>query len=112
MSVADWEGAPITAVLDRVRPSAASYRVLVSGTDVRDGVTSSSTLPGATWIFSRDDLSRELLDSRLKGFLFSCQFKNHKNKCNHENTKSRSGNVLTKNGRTDLVFVRLRVFVA
>ena len=33
MSAADWEGVPLAAILDRARPSAASYRVLVSGVD-------------------------------------------------------------------------------
>ena len=33
LSVADWEGILLQAILDRVQPSASSYRVLVSGVD-------------------------------------------------------------------------------
>jgi DMSO/TMAO reductase YedYZ molybdopterin-dependent catalytic subunit len=66
MSVADWEGVPLTAILDRARPSAASYRVLVSGVD--DETTPSRTsVPGASWIFSRDDLQHALLAVRMNG---------------------------------------------
>ena len=66
MSVADWEGVPLEAILDRARPSAASYRILVSGVD--DEVTPSRTsVPGASWIFSRDDLQRALLAVRMNG---------------------------------------------
>ena len=66
MSVADWEGAPLAAVLDRVQPAARSYRVLVSGVD--DEVTPSRTsVPGASWIFSRDDLERAVLAVRMNG---------------------------------------------
>jgi DMSO/TMAO reductase YedYZ molybdopterin-dependent catalytic subunit len=66
MSVADWEGVPLAAILDRARPSAASYRILISGVD--DDVTPSRTsVPGASWIFSRDDLQRALLAVRMNG---------------------------------------------
>ncbi len=66
MSVADWEGVPLGAILDRARPSAASYRILVSGVD--DDVTPSRTsVPGASWIFSRGDLQRALLAVRMNG---------------------------------------------
>ena len=66
LSTADWDGVPLAAVLDRARPSAASYRVLVSGVD--DTVTPSRTSsPGASWIFSRDQLQRALLAVRMNG---------------------------------------------
>jgi DMSO/TMAO reductase YedYZ molybdopterin-dependent catalytic subunit len=66
MSVADWEGVPLAALLDRARPSAASYRILVSGVD-DEGLPSRTSVPGASWIFSRDDLQRALLAVRMNG---------------------------------------------
>ena len=60
ISTADWEGAPLAAVLDRIRPSAASWRVLVSGVD-DEGSRPVTSVPGASWIFSRDDLARATL---------------------------------------------------
>ncbi len=66
MSTADWEGVPLSAMLDRAKPSASSYRVLVSGVD--DTVTPSRTsAPGASWIFTRDELQRALLAVRMNG---------------------------------------------
>ena len=66
MSVADWEGVPLAALLDRARPSAASYRILVSGVD-DERMPSRTSVPGASWIFSRDDLQRALLAVRMNG---------------------------------------------
>jgi len=66
MSAAEWEGVPLGAVLDRVRPAAGSYRVLVSGVD-DDGSRPITSVPGASWIFSRDDLQRALLAVRMNG---------------------------------------------
>jgi DMSO/TMAO reductase YedYZ molybdopterin-dependent catalytic subunit len=66
MSVADWDGVPLSAILDRVRPRSGASRVLISGVD--DEVTPSRTsVPGASWIFSRDDLQRALLAVRMNG---------------------------------------------
>jgi len=65
-STADWEGVPLVALLDMVKPSAASYRVLVSGLDDEADPGRTST-PGASWIFSRDDLSRALLAVQMNG---------------------------------------------
>ncbi len=66
MSVADWDGVPLAAVLDRVRPLSKAYRVLVSGVD--DETTPSRTsVPGASWIFTRDELARALLATRMNG---------------------------------------------
>jgi sulfane dehydrogenase subunit SoxC len=66
MGAADWEGAPLLAVLERVQPSASSHRILVSGVD--DETTESRTsLPGASWIFSRDDLQHAVLALRMNG---------------------------------------------
>jgi DMSO/TMAO reductase YedYZ molybdopterin-dependent catalytic subunit len=66
LSTADWDGAPLAAILDRVKPSAASYRILVSGVDEETAVSRTSA-PGASWIFSRDDLQRALLTTRMNG---------------------------------------------
>jgi DMSO/TMAO reductase YedYZ molybdopterin-dependent catalytic subunit len=69
MSVADWSGVPLSAVLGRMRPAADAARVLVSGKDVENTATQTSrtSLPGASWIFSRDDLSRAMLALRMNG---------------------------------------------
>ena len=66
MSAADWEGVPLGAVLDRVRPAVGSSRVLVSGVD-DEGSRPVTSVPGASWIFSRDDLQRALLAVRMNG---------------------------------------------
>ena len=66
MSAADWEGVPLGAVLDRVRPAVRSYRVLVSGVD-EEAARPMTSVPGASWIFSRDDLQRALLALRMNG---------------------------------------------
>ncbi|MGE3956132.1 MAG: molybdopterin-dependent oxidoreductase [Vicinamibacterales bacterium] len=57
LSAAHWDGVPMAAVLDRVRPQAPSGRLRVSGLDdeQRPSVTSN---PGASWIFTRDELER------------------------------------------------------
>jgi DMSO/TMAO reductase YedYZ molybdopterin-dependent catalytic subunit len=65
MSVADWDGAPIAALLDRVRPSISRYRVLVSGID--PAAPSRTSIAGASWIFSRDHLERAVLAVRMNG---------------------------------------------
>lgn len=66
MSVADWEGVPVPALLDRMNATTAAHRVLVSGFD--DETTPSRTsIAGASWIFSRDDLARAVLALRMNG---------------------------------------------
>jgi DMSO/TMAO reductase YedYZ molybdopterin-dependent catalytic subunit len=65
ISAAEWEGAPMGAVLDRVRPSASAHRVLVSGID--DPGPSRTSIPGASWVFARGDLDRALLVRRMNG---------------------------------------------
>jgi DMSO/TMAO reductase YedYZ molybdopterin-dependent catalytic subunit len=66
MSVADWQGVPVHALLDRVTPSASSYRVLVSGVD-DERTPSRTSVPGASWVFSRDDLQRAVLVTAMNG---------------------------------------------
>jgi DMSO/TMAO reductase YedYZ molybdopterin-dependent catalytic subunit len=56
MSVARWNGTPMTALLDRLRPLPGAFRVVVAGVD--DAGPSLTSTPGASWIFSRDDLER------------------------------------------------------
>ncbi len=58
ISAARWTGVPLAQVLDRIQPSpgAGAWRVGVSGLDDED-TPSRSSMPGASWIFSRDDLS-------------------------------------------------------
>jgi DMSO/TMAO reductase YedYZ molybdopterin-dependent catalytic subunit len=66
LSTADWDGVPLTAVLERLKPSARAWRVLVSGLD--DAADPAGTsMPGASWIFSRDDLQRPILATRMNG---------------------------------------------
>lgn len=57
MSVARWDGIPLSGLLERVRPSSNHTHVLVAGVDDPD-TTSRTSTPGASWIFSRDDLDR------------------------------------------------------
>jgi DMSO/TMAO reductase YedYZ molybdopterin-dependent catalytic subunit len=68
MSAARWEGIPVLSVLDRAQPLARASRVLVSGVD--DLATPSRTsIPGASWIFAREDLERAgaFLATRMNG---------------------------------------------
>ena len=57
LSAATWTGVPIGAVLDRVTPLPDAGRVRVIGVDDESG-RSRSSQPGASWIFSRDELER------------------------------------------------------
>jgi DMSO/TMAO reductase YedYZ molybdopterin-dependent catalytic subunit len=66
LSAADWEGIPLAAVLDRLQPSALQTRVLISGVD-DDSRQWRTSIAGASWIFSRDDLSRAILAVRMNG---------------------------------------------
>ena len=66
LSAADWEGLPLAAVLDRVQPAAPRTRVLVSGVD-DDSRQWRTSIAGASWIFSRADLSRAILAVRMNG---------------------------------------------
>jgi|HubBroStandDraft_2_1064218.scaffolds.fasta_scaffold09404_2 DMSO/TMAO reductase YedYZ molybdopterin-dependent catalytic subunit len=55
ISVADWTGIPLTEVLHRIPSIPNSARILVSGFD-RYASQSASSTPGASWIFSLDDI--------------------------------------------------------
>ena len=57
ISAARWSGVPIGALLDRAGAASATSLVRVAGLD--DGLQRTQTsIPGASWIFSRDDLER------------------------------------------------------
>jgi DMSO/TMAO reductase YedYZ molybdopterin-dependent catalytic subunit len=68
MSAATWDGVPLAAILDRVRPPAGSWRVRVTGVD-DTSVATRSSVPGASWVFSRDDVERTgaFLATRMNG---------------------------------------------
>jgi hypothetical protein len=65
LSAASWEGIPIPAILDRLSKPAADARVLVNGVD--DPGPSVTSTPGASWIFTRDQLERAILAVRMNG---------------------------------------------
>jgi len=56
LSVADWAGARVSEVLDSVKMDKAASHVLISGFD-RYPADSSTSTPGASWIFTVDELS-------------------------------------------------------
>ena len=58
MSVATWTGFPMSAVIEQLGDRAGP-RILVSGTDPAG--PSATSVPGASWIFSREDLERAVL---------------------------------------------------
>jgi DMSO/TMAO reductase YedYZ molybdopterin-dependent catalytic subunit len=55
ISVADWTGISLTEVLQRIPSIPNGARILVSGFD-RYASQSASSTPGASWIFSLDDI--------------------------------------------------------
>jgi len=55
LSVADWTGAQLSEILDLVKMGKAASHVLISGFD-RYPIASSSSSPGASWIFTVDEL--------------------------------------------------------
>ena len=55
LSVADWTGAQVSEILDLVKMEKAASHVLISGFD-RYPIASSSSSPGASWIFTVDEL--------------------------------------------------------
>ena len=66
MSTADWEGIPLEAILDRIRPSAGASRVLVSGVD-DDTRAWRTSVAGASWIFTPEQLQQAILAVRMNG---------------------------------------------
>jgi DMSO/TMAO reductase YedYZ molybdopterin-dependent catalytic subunit len=67
MSVARWDGLSMLTLLERVQPLPGVHRILVEGMD--DEGPSRTSTPGASWIFSRDDLERTgaFLATRMNG---------------------------------------------
>lgn len=57
MSVARWHGVPVLALLDRLTATPSSGRLLVVGHD-DVGRAWRTSIAGAGWVFSRDDLAR------------------------------------------------------
>src|SRR5215510_11152108 len=59
MSVATWTGFPMPTVIAQLGGDRTGRRILVSGTDPSG--PSATSVPGAGWIFSREDLERAVL---------------------------------------------------
>lgn len=57
LSVGNWTGIPISEILERVKAKSTATRVLVSGFD-RYARESRTSVPGASWIFSREQLEK------------------------------------------------------
>ncbi len=56
LSAASWAGVPIDEVLERLPPKSGATRIRVTGID--DEGPSETSVPGASWIFTRDELRR------------------------------------------------------
>jgi DMSO/TMAO reductase YedYZ molybdopterin-dependent catalytic subunit len=62
LSACRWRGAPMSELLALVTPSPSATRVLVSGFDDHSVPSKRGhSVPGASWIFSFDDLARAFL---------------------------------------------------
>ena len=68
LSVADWSGAPVTDILDSVHVQHAASHILISGFDRYPDISSTSE-PGAGWIFPIDELksSKAFFASTMNG---------------------------------------------
>ena len=68
MSAAEWKGVPLSAILDAAKPLPGASRILVNGVD-DEQQQSRTSIPGASWIFSREDLeqSRAFLATHMNG---------------------------------------------
>src|SRR5579862_573300 len=68
LSVADWAGAPVSDVLDRLEIYKAASHVLISGYDDYP-IASTSSSPGASWIFNVDELksARAFFATQMNG---------------------------------------------
>ena len=59
LSVASWAGVPFSKILELAAPTPQAKRVLISGFDERTTTSKNShSLPGASWIFTFDELAR------------------------------------------------------
>jgi DMSO/TMAO reductase YedYZ molybdopterin-dependent catalytic subunit len=66
MSVADWEGVPVLPLLEGMQETAARQLILISGFD-DETTTTRTSIPGASWIFTREDLRQAFLALRMNG---------------------------------------------
>src|SRR5262249_4828945 len=68
LSAATWEGVPLAALFERTDAARSAPFVLVSGVD-DSTIPTRTSVPGASWIFSRDDLARSqaFLALRMNG---------------------------------------------
>lgn len=57
LSAAQWTGVPMGAVLDRLRPKTGLPRIRITGVD-DDTTPSVTSNPGASWIFTPDELQK------------------------------------------------------
>jgi DMSO/TMAO reductase YedYZ molybdopterin-dependent catalytic subunit len=58
LSSADWEGIKVSDVLARIAVSPGATRLLVSGFDQYSAASTGNSLPGASWVFSFEDLAQ------------------------------------------------------
>ena len=56
ISACSWTGVPISEILDNAHPASGATHVLISGFD-RYATDSATSIPGASWIFSREELN-------------------------------------------------------
>jgi DMSO/TMAO reductase YedYZ molybdopterin-dependent catalytic subunit len=72
LSVADWDGVPLQEILGMFKPRKLGARVHIAGFD-RYQEESETSLPGAGWIFSMDQLvsSNAFLATRMNGQLLA-----------------------------------------
>jgi DMSO/TMAO reductase YedYZ molybdopterin-dependent catalytic subunit len=68
MSIARWDGVPLQEGLELAKPKASGVRVLVSGFDQYEA-ESTTSVPGASWVFSSDQLfsSGAFLATKMNG---------------------------------------------
>lgn len=57
ISACSWTGLPISEILDNAHPKPEASHVLISGFD-HYATESATSIPGASWIFSREDLKK------------------------------------------------------
>ena len=58
LSAADWQGIPISDVLERVGVAAGATSLLVTGFDRYSRASTGNSLVGASWVFRLDDLKQ------------------------------------------------------
>ena len=66
LSVGEWAGVPVSEILDQAKAKSRTARVLVSGFD-RYASESRTSIPGASWVFSPEQLEKAFLATELNG---------------------------------------------